>query len=96
MPCWAPGSPKARGHARGPLAASVSSEEEDEQGAAEEALQEEQAVALAQSLQQLEQMVVAGESLCRSVMLDRTVLQQIQVYPSCYQLQQYTNNRMQF
>ena len=86
MPCWAPGSPKARGHARGPLAASVTSEEEEEQEAAEEALQEEQAVALVQSLQQLEQVVVAGESLCRSVMPEHADVQQMQVYPSCHPL----------
>ncbi len=65
----ASGSPRGRprGHLRGNLAASVTSEDEDEQEAAEEELREEQAATLVQSLQQLEQVVVAGESLCRSV-----------------------------
>ncbi len=65
----ASGSPRGRprGQPRGTHAASVTSEEEDEQEAAEEELREEQAATLVQSLQQLEQVVVAGESLCRSV-----------------------------
>ncbi len=65
----ASGSPRGRprGHPRGTLAASVTSEEEDEQEAAQDELREEQAAALVQSLQQLEQVVVAGESLCRLV-----------------------------
>ncbi|KAL0053211.1 hypothetical protein WJX82_002504 [Trebouxia sp. C0006] len=63
----ASGSPRGRprGHPRGNLAASVTSEEEEEQEAAEEELREEQAATLVQSLQELEQVVVAGESLCR-------------------------------
>ncbi|DBA79153.1 TPA: hypothetical protein ACH3X1_008985 [Trebouxia sp. C0004] len=63
----ASGSPRGRprGHPRGTLAASVTSEEEDEHEAAEEESREEQAATLVQSLQQLEQVVVAGESLCR-------------------------------
>ncbi len=65
----ASGSPRGRprGQPQGTLAASVTSEEEDDQEAAERELQEEQAATLVQSLQQLEQVVVAGESLCRSV-----------------------------
>lgn len=65
----ASGSPRGRprGLSRGTLAASVTSEEGDEQEAAEEELREEQAATLVQSLQQLEQVVVAGESLCRLV-----------------------------
>lgn len=65
----ASGSPRGRprGHPRGNLAVSVTTEEEDEQEAAEEEMREEQAATLVQSLQQLEQVVVAGESLCRSV-----------------------------
>ena len=58
---------RPRGQSQGTLAASVTSEEEDEQEAAEEELREEQAATLVHSLQQLEQVVVAGESLCRSV-----------------------------
>ena len=69
MTPWASGSPRGRprGQSRGTLAASVTSEEGDEQEAAEEELREEQAATLVQSLQQLEQVVLAGESLCRSV-----------------------------
>ncbi len=64
VPGWASGSPRARPRQpQGPLAAS--SEDEEEQAVAEEDLREEQAASLVQSLQQLEQVVVAGESLCR-------------------------------